>query len=154
MLKARHLMNSCIEYVKEDETVREVASLLATKDIGAVPVFDKDGYLAGMITDRDIAVRVVAAGKDPDLPVSEILGSGEIVAVGADDPVEEVLITMSEHQVRRILVTDGTDVIGIISQADLARQIASDQVGYLLADISSGRGPADPVVVDLGALTA
>jgi CBS domain-containing protein len=146
MPKARHLMSSCVEYVKEDETVRELATLLTIKDIGGVPVFDTDGYLAGMITDRDIAVLVVATGKDPDLPVSEILGSGEIVTVGADDPVEEILNTMRQHQVRRILVIDGTDVVGIISQADLARQIAPDQVGSLMADISSRRGPIDPLV--------
>ena len=73
-----------------------------------------------MLTDRDIVVKVLAQGKDPATTKAGELGEGKPVTIGADDSVDEALRTMAEHKVRRLPVIDGHDLIGIVSQADLA----------------------------------
>jgi CBS domain-containing protein len=91
-----------------------------------------------MVTDRDIVIKVVAAGKDPKAtPLGDLADQEEVVSIGADDSVEEAAETMKRHQVRRLPVIDGEDVVGLVSQADLARALQPEQVGDLLATISS-----------------
>lgn len=91
-----------------------------------------------MITDRDLAVGVLAKGKDPSTTIaSELVDGTEVVTIGADDSVEEAIETMKNHAVRRLPVIDGTDVIGFLSQADLAQMVDGDQIKDLLAAISS-----------------
>jgi CBS domain-containing protein len=90
-----------------------------------------------MITDRDIVTKCIADGGDPSsVKVSE-LAEGKPVTVGADDSVEEVLRTMTEHGVRRLPVIDGHDLVGIVSQADVAKNLPEDKVGDLVEAISS-----------------
>lgn len=90
-----------------------------------------------MTTARDIVVRCVADGGDPrSIKVSE-LADGKPVTIGADDSVEEALRTMSQHGVRRLPVIDGQDLIGIVSQADIAKHLPEDAVGELIEAISS-----------------
>jgi CBS domain-containing protein len=108
-------------------------------DVGALPICGEDNRLKGMITDRDIVVRCVADGKDPDeVQVSEY-AEGKPVTIGADDPVEEILRTMTEHGVRRLPVIDGHELIGMVSQADVARNLPEEKVGDLVEAISSAR---------------
>jgi CBS domain-containing protein len=91
-----------------------------------------------MLTDRDIVVKVLAEGRDPGSTRAGEVGQGDqkTVTIGADDSIEEALRTMSEHQVRRLPVIDGHKLVGIVSQADIARNYDEEKVGELVEAIS------------------
>ena len=124
--------------VGENETVLRAAELLKELDVGAVPICGEDNRLKGMLTDRDIVTKVLAEGRDPATTHAGELGQGdgETVTIGADDPIEEALRTMAEHQVRRLPVIDGHDLVGIVAQADIARNYDESRVGELVEAIS------------------
>ena len=135
--KARDVMTGGAECVGENETVLDAAKKLADLDVGAMPICGEDNRLKGMLTDRDIVVKVLAQGKDPgDVRAGE-LGEGKPVTIGADDSVDEALQTMKEHKVRRLPVIDGHDLVGVVSQADLAVNVDEEQVGELVEAISA-----------------
>ncbi|MCU1583885.1 MAG: putative signal transduction protein with domain [Microbacteriaceae bacterium] len=94
------------------------------------------GVLKGMLTDRDIVVKCIAQGGDPRSVTAGSLGEGKPITVGADDDVHEALRTMKSHQVRRLPVIDGHEMVGIISQADVARSLSPEEAGKLLVEIS------------------
>jgi CBS domain-containing protein len=137
MTTARDIMTSGAEYLEGSTTVLEAAKKLAHDDIGALPVCEGE-HLKGMITDRDIVVKVLAAGKDPasTTVIDLTRDQGEVVTIGADDPVEEIARTMSEHQVRRLPVIDGTKLVGMVAQADLARSSDDQTTGDTVEAIS------------------
>lgn len=87
----------------------------------SVPICGEDERLKGMLTDRDIVVKVLGAGKDPAQVKAGDLAQGEAVTIGADEDAAEVLRTMSEHQVRRLPVIDGHRLVGIVAQAEVPR---------------------------------
>jgi CBS domain-containing protein len=134
---ARDVMTGDAECIGENDTVADAAKRLAELNVGAMPICGEDDRLKGMLTDRDIVVKVVAQGKDPSTTKAGELGQGKPVTIGADDSVDEALRTMSEHKVRRLPVIDGHDLIGIVSQADLARNIDEEKVGDLVEAISA-----------------
>lgn len=136
--KARDIMTGGTECIGEDETVLEAAKKLKSLDVGAMPICGNDDRLKGMLTDRDIVVKVLAEGKDPASVKAGELGTGDgtVVTIGADDSIDEALATMSREQVRRLPVIDGHDLIGIISQADIAKNIDEEKVGDLVEAIS------------------
>lgn len=137
MTTARDIMTPQAEYLRSTEKVSRAAAVLAEFDIGALPVCDPQGHITGFVTDRDIVVKVVASEKDPrTVELSEIVDQPELVTIGADDPVEAVLAAMKQHQVRRLPVIDGNQMVGIVSQADVARHTAPEQVGDMVAAIS------------------
>ena len=135
---ARDIMSSDCTCVGESDTVLDAAKRLAELDVGSLPICGEDNRLKGMLTDRDIVVKVLAAGKDPGgTKVSELAsGDGTTVTIGADDSIEEALRTMSEHQVRRLPVIDGRELVGIVAQADIARNYDEEKVGDLVEAIS------------------
>jgi CBS domain-containing protein len=137
MTTARDIMTSGADVLQPGATVTEAAKKLATEDYGALPVCDGD-RLQGMVTDRDIVVKVIAAGKDPasTTVIDLTRDQGELVTIGADDPIEEAARTMSKHQVRRLPVIDGTSLVGMVSQADLARAGADGLTGDTVEQIS------------------
>jgi CBS domain-containing protein len=134
---AREVMSGGAECVGENDTVLDAAKRLAELDVGALPICGEDNRLKGMLTDRDIVVKVLAQGKDPGSTRAGELGQGKPVTIGADDSVEEALATMKEHAVRRLPVIDGHDLIGMVSQADLAKNIDEEKVGDLVEAISA-----------------
>jgi CBS domain-containing protein len=136
---ARDVMTGGAECIPEDQTVLDAAKRLAELDVGAMPICGTDKRLKGMLTDRDIVVKVLAQGKDPaSVKAGELgQGDGETVTIGADDSIDEALRTMKEHAVRRLPVIDGTECIGIVSQADLAKEIDEEKVGELVEAISA-----------------
>jgi CBS domain-containing protein len=138
MTKARDIMTEGAEHLSADDTVAEAAQRLARSDVGAVPVCNDEGRLDGIVTDRDLVVKVLAAGKDPEATrLGDIADQAEVVTIGADDDVEEALRTMAEHKVRRLPVIDGDRLVGMISQADLAVHLPPERVGELVEAISS-----------------
>jgi CBS domain-containing protein len=135
--KAREVMSGGAECVGEKDTISDAAKRLADLDVGAMPICGEDDRLKGMLTDRDIVVKVLAQGKDPDSTTAGDLAQGKPVTIGADDSVDEALHTMAEHRVRRLPVIDGHDLVGVVSQADLARSIDEEKVGELVEAISA-----------------
>ncbi|MGZ5359180.1 MAG: CBS domain-containing protein, partial [Solirubrobacterales bacterium] len=133
--KAREVMTEGCECVGEKESIRAAAEKLASLNVGSMPICGEDDRLKGMLTDRDIAVKVVAEGRDPESTTAGDLAQGKPVTIGADDSVEEALSVMSEHQIRRLPVIDGHDLVGIVSQADVARNLPDDKVGDLVQAI-------------------
>ena len=135
--KARDIMTPECRCIGENDTVLDAAKLLAELDVGAVPICGEDDRLKGMLTDRDIVVKVLAQGKDPNTTKAGELGEGKPVTIGADDSVEEALHTMAEHKVRRLPVIDGHRFVGMLSQADIATNIDEEKVGDLVEAISA-----------------
>jgi CBS domain-containing protein len=134
---ARDVMSGGAECVGENDTISDAAKRLADLDVGALPICGEDNRLKGMLTDRDIVIKVVAEGKDPATTRAGELGEGKPVTIGADDSVNEALKTMKDHKVRRLPVIDGHDLIGIVSQADLAKNVDEEKVGDLVEAISA-----------------
>lgn len=137
MKTAREIMTGSPECASTSESLVDAARKMRDLDVGALPICGEDDRLHGMITDRDIAVRVVAEGRDPSGVKVEELAEGKPVTIGADDSVEETLRTMREHGVRRLPVIDGHRLIGIVSQADVARNLPEEKIGDLVEAISS-----------------
>ena len=134
--KARDIMTPDAQCVGENDTVLDAAKRLAELGVGAMPICGEDDRLKGMLTDRDIVVKVLAQGKDPGSTTAGELGEGKPVTIGADDSATEALRTMAEHQVRRLPVIDGHDLVGMVSQADVARNLDEEDVGGLVEAIS------------------
>ncbi len=134
---ARDVMTPDAQCIGEKDSVLDAAKRLAELDVGAMPICGEDDRLKGMLTDRDIVVKVLAQGKDPSSTTAGELGEGKPVTIGADDSIEEALRTMKEHKVRRLPVIDGQSLVGIVSQADLARSVDESQVGDLVEAISA-----------------
>jgi CBS domain-containing protein len=134
---ARDIMSGGCECVGENETVEDAARKLADLDVGALPICGEDDRLKGMITDRDIVVKVVAQGKGLSETQVGSLGDGKPVTIGADDSVEEAIRTMAEHKVRRLPVIDGHELIGVVSQADIATNLDDEDTGALVEAISA-----------------
>jgi CBS domain-containing protein len=136
MTTAREIMTPDPVCVDSSATVRDAARKMAESGVGSLPICGEDGKLKGVITDRDIVVKVLAEGKDPMAVHVGELAQGEAVTIGADDEAEEILRTMARHEVRRLPVIDGHSLVGIVAQADVARTLPKETVGELLASIS------------------
>jgi CBS domain-containing protein len=134
---AREIMTSDPECIGEDENLIEAAKKMKRLDVGSLPICGTDNRLKGMLTDRDIVVKVLAEGKDPASVKAGDLAQGEAVTIGADDSIDELLKTMTTHAVRRLPVIDGHDMIGIVSQGDVAVNLDDDKVGDLVELISA-----------------
>jgi CBS domain-containing protein len=135
---ARDIMSQDADCVQESQSILDAAKELADRDVGAMPICGDDERLKGMLTDRDIVVKVLAQGKDPSSTKVAEIAQGKPVTIGADDSIEEALRTMSQHKVRRLPVIDGHDLVGIISQADIARNLDDEKTGDLVEAISAG----------------
>ncbi|MEY2476535.1 MAG: hypothetical protein QOG87_1850 [Actinomycetota bacterium] len=136
MKTVREIMTTGVECANVGETLVEAARKMRDLEVGALPICGEDSRLKGMLTDRDITVRVVADGRDPGSVKVEELAAGKPVTIGAGDTVEEALRTMSTHGVRRLPVIDGHDLVGMVSQADIARNLPDDKIGDLVEAIS------------------
>src|SRR3954452_1801333 len=118
--KARDIMTADCECVGEQDSVLDAAKRLAELDVGAMPICGTDDRLKGMITDRDIVVKVLAQGKDPASTKAGEVGQADskTVAIAPHHSIDEALHTMIDHNVRLLSVIDGHALVGIISQAD------------------------------------
>ncbi|MQA15190.1 MAG: CBS domain-containing protein [Pseudonocardiaceae bacterium] len=136
MSTARQIMTSNPVSVAGSDSVRTAAQRMAELSIGSLPICGEDGKLQGVITDRDIVVKILATDKDPRSVHASELAQGEAVTIGADDDAEEILSTMINHKVRRLPVIDGHELVGMVAQADVARAISEPDVGKLVEAIS------------------
>jgi CBS domain-containing protein len=133
---AREIMTSDAECIRTDQTLADAARAMRDLGVGALPICGDDDRLHGVVTDRDIVVRCVAENGDPGSTRVADLAEGKPVTIGADDPVDTALRTMIEHGVRRLPVIDGDRLVGMVTQADVAREVPADQVGELVAALS------------------
>jgi CBS domain-containing protein len=139
-MKVREIMTPEAKWLSDDVTALEAARFLSGDDIGAVPVCDGQGRLRGMTTDRDLVVKVLAAGRDPSsVTIGELIDRPEAVTIGADDSVDEAIGTMKRYAVRRLPVIDGRQLVGVVSQADIARAMPDTHVADLVGAISEAR---------------
>lgn len=136
MTTAREIMTPGAECIGENQSLEEAARKMRDLDVGALPICGENNRLQGVLTDRDIVVRCLAVGTDPRAVKAGQLAQGKPVTIGADDSVEAAVDTMQAHQVRRLPVIDGHDLVGMISQADIARHLPEDRVGELVELIS------------------
>jgi CBS domain-containing protein len=136
MATARELMTEGAECVNSTESLVEAARKMRDLDVGALPICGEDQRLKGMLTDRDIVVKCLAEGNDPNSVTAGDLAQGKPVTIGADDSAEETLRTMAKYQVRRLPVIDGHQLVGIVAQADVARALPNEVVGHVLEEVS------------------
>jgi len=142
-MKVRDLMTADPATLAPDATLGEAATLMKQEDCGSIPIVD-NGRLVGIVTDRDIVIRAIAAGKDPrSTRVSEVM-SADPVTIGSDDDAREAETLMADRQIRRLPVCDDGKLAGILVIGQLARRERNeDRVGETLKEISepkSGRG--------------
>jgi CBS domain-containing protein len=137
MTTARDIMTGGAECARSTDTLVDVARKLKELQVGALPICGDDDRLQGMITDRDIVVKCLADGGDPSSVQAGQLSEGKPVTIGADDSIGEALRTMAEHGLRRLPVIDGHDLVGVLSQADIAKNLPDDAVADLVQAISS-----------------
>jgi CBS domain-containing protein len=134
MATLRDIMTQDLSTVDSGATLKEAATLMREQDIGNVLVMDGQ-TLRGILTDRDIVVRAVAYGHDLGSPVTDY-ATGDVLTLDAGTEIGEAARTMSDRQVRRVPVTDGGQVVGIVSLADLAIRASSEEGGAALEGIS------------------
>ncbi|MQA10684.1 MAG: CBS domain-containing protein [Pseudonocardiaceae bacterium] len=139
MTAAREIMTPDPAYVRSSDSVREAVGKIADRGIGSVPVIGEDNRVKGMITDRDIVVRVLAEGKDPHaMHASELIqGDGTVVTVSVDEDIADLMRKMTTNRVRRLPVTDGDKLVGIVAQADVAKAMDNPNAGELVDAIST-----------------
>jgi CBS domain-containing protein len=132
----RELMTENPRTARPDQTVVEAAGIMRDDDVGLVPVVDGD-RVVGTLTDRDIAIRVVADGRDPASTSVREAASTELVTVDPQQELDEALRLMAQHQVRRLLVVeeDGR-LVGVVAQADVARHGDDTSTGQVVEQIS------------------
>ena len=131
----REVMTSEVKACEPNTTVAEAAKLMAKEDIGPVPVVE-EGRLTGIVTDRDIVVRVVAEGRDPNSTTVGEIASSDLVTVSPDDDLDAALQQLARKQVRRIPVVEGDRLVGIVAQADIARLGSDAKTGEVVEEIS------------------
>jgi CBS domain-containing protein len=118
-------------------TLEEIARMMVQNDCGEIPVVDTNDRLIGVVTDRDIVCRVVAEGKNPAGYTVESCMTSDVVTVREDTPLDEIVQTMEQHQIRRVPVVDEEgSCVGIIAQADLARAGTEHDVAELVSEVS------------------
>jgi len=122
--------------IGQSASVVEAALLMREEDIGSLPI-THDEQLVGMITDRDIATRVVAAAADPKTTSVADVYSRDLVSIEPDNDLDEALRLMARHQIRRLPVVDGGRLVGIVAQADIALRENETKTGELVEAISA-----------------
>jgi CBS domain-containing protein len=136
MATVASIMTEAVEFVDADETLAAAARRMRDMDVGALPVRGPDNRLMGIVTDRDIVVKGIAADLDPKECTVRALVDGEAVCAGAQEEIEQAAARMAEYQVRRLPVVDGDQLVGMVAQADLARALPAERSGQVVQDIS------------------
>lgn len=134
----RDLMNASVVSITPEESAALAARLLSRHDLGSLPVCGQDGKLVGIVTDRDIITRCVAAGEDPSrVPVQDIMSRAPVTIAPGDD-IHAAARQMAARQVRRLPVVEADKVVGMVSLGDLARNHRCDtEAAEALSDISA-----------------
>ena len=134
---AKEIMTPAPQCCSGTTLLSEVANLMVEADCGEIPVTDGSNRLIGVVTDRDIVVRVVAKGKNPSSVTAAECMSEPVVVVKEDTTLEDVMSVMEENQIRRVPVVDASGCCcGIISQADVALCATENETGEMVREVS------------------
>jgi CBS domain-containing protein len=125
-------MHAGAECIGDGETLQHAAGQMREFNVGALPICRSDGSLLGIVTDRDIVVKCIANGLDPAKVTAGQLAQATTVTIDPAADVDEVLQLMAERQIRRLPVIDNEQVVGMISEADLARNLPEQAVGQFV----------------------
>lgn len=134
--RVENVMTANPRSVEPETDVAEAARILRDENVGSLPVV-RDGRVTGIVTDRDLAIRVLAEGRDPGSTRVADVVSGEPVTVRADQDLDEALRLMAHHQLRRLIVVEDSDrLVGILAQADVALTGDEERAGEVVEEIS------------------
>ena len=137
----REVMSRNVESARPDMSVKEVAQIMKDRNIGSLPVADQR-RVAGLITDRDITIRIVAEGRDPSSTRVADVMSRDVVSVKEDDPLENAERLMHDRQLRRLpVVNEQGELTGYLAMARIAREESPEQAGKVLKGVSQSSQP-------------
>ncbi|MFE3743524.1 CBS domain-containing protein [Streptomyces sp. NPDC059096] len=139
MTTAKDIMHSGARWIPAHETLDRAAQLMRELDVGALPIADSQERLTGILTDRDIVVGCVARGHDPAQTTAGEMAHGTPRWIDSDADVEEVLSEMQSHRIRRLPVIQDKRLVGMISEADLARHLTEIQIAAWAEQVYAGR---------------
>ena len=139
MTTARDIMHAGATCVGQHETLIAAAQHMDELGVGALPICGDDDRLHGMITDRDIVIRCIAAGHDPNTTTADELAQGSTYHVDAGASIDEMLGVMEEHQLRRLPVIDNHRLVGIVSEADIAHHLPEHAIAQFVKAICAPR---------------
>ena len=141
--KIAEVMTQRPRAVTPETSVREAAQLMEQEDVGSLPIVQDGTRLVGIVTDRDVAVRVVGRGLDPEQTRVADIATEDIYVLGPDDDLDEALNVMARAQVRRLpIVVRENELVGMVAQADIARSGKEKPTGEVVQAISrEGHGP-------------
>lgn len=143
VLKIKDIMTKNVKTVSENSTMKEVAEHMKSLNVGSIPVCDKSNKLIGMVTDRDMVIRGLTTGSDPNTPINKVMSKSP-VSIGSDIGVHEAARVMAKNQIRRLPVVENNELVGIVSIGDLAvRDIYVNEAGDALSSISE---PSNPTI--------
>jgi CBS domain-containing protein len=132
----REVMTSRLCSIDANETVAYAAKMMRDEDVGIAPIVEGD-RLVGVLTDRDITVRVVAERRDPEQATVTEVASSDLVTLDPDQDLDEALRLMAQHQVRRLpVVEEDGRLVGVLAQADVAREADEARTGEVVEQIS------------------
>ncbi len=136
MASIRDAMTTNPRTISSEQPVADAARLMKEEDVGVVPIVEGD-RLVGVVTDRDITIRVVADGLDPNSTTASEVASSDLVTIDPQQDLREAQRLMAEHQVRRLpVVEEDGRLVGVLAQADVAREGDPQQTGQMVEDIS------------------
>jgi CBS domain-containing protein len=135
MTQIRDVMTSNPTTCEPQASVVDAAKVMAQEDVGSIPIVESN-RLVGVVTDRDIVIRVVAEGRDPQSVTIGDVASRDLVTVSPDDDLDRALQLMAENQVRRLPIVEGDKLVGIVAQRDVALQGADRETGQVVEQIS------------------
>jgi CBS domain-containing protein len=131
----KEIMTRDVRACEPNATVADAAKVMAQGDVGPVPIVE-DGRLVGIVTDRDIVVRVVAEGRDANVTTVKEIASTDLITVAPGDDLDVALNLLAQRQVRRLPVVEGERLVGIVAQADIARLGKDKKTGEAVEEIS------------------
>ncbi len=135
------MMTKSVAYVNPSNTVVETAQLMQKHNVGSIPVYDQTGVV-GIVTDRDIVVRNIAHGKNPDSTKVQDVMTSHVTTVTPDMDISEVSKLMSSQKIRRVPVVENNEIIGILALGDIATDMRLDmEASEALAEISKPSKP-------------
>jgi CBS domain-containing protein len=137
MARARDIMHQGAECIGENDTLADAARRMQALNVGALPICGEDQRLHGIITDRDIVVKCIAQGGDPNTMTAGALAQGTPVWVDANADHQEVIRLLNEHKIRRLPVIDERRLVGVISEADVVTQLSEPELTSFVRSVYS-----------------
>ncbi|MCW2913980.1 MAG: hypothetical protein JWN52_2048 [Actinomycetia bacterium] len=140
MTTAREIMHQGAKCVGEDESLLKAAQMMRDLEVGSLPICGNDNRLKGIITDRDLVIKCIAQGRDPASVRAGDFAQGGLYWVDASEDADAVVRTMEEHRIRRVPVLENNQLVGMISEADLAQHLPEDKLAHFVESVYASGG--------------